>query len=241
MQSDNSANLPVSNNSVQDWAHVVAELLTAAHRKLVSNVAAEDMGLVKETRSPVSTAVIRVLPARLPTRTRCTGAPPTRTEVAGRIAQTLGVGISDLRLQAVTHTFLQHGLKSIVALAGIGHICSGDGINATQSRIIRSIQRTRSSTSKVRTCNSGNNGFSRFRNRTCRIQSFQLRGLKEIQQMGAVLADVAYLRGQAIAELMLNGKVPLLVHCRPYVLISDPDPDSRITSKVDPRARSRRG
>ena len=53
-----------------------------------------------------------------------------------------------------------------------------------------------------------------------------------------MLADVADLRSQGVAELMLYGEVPLLTHRGLEILISDPDPASRIAGLVYGRDNS---
>ena len=65
MQSDDPSDLPVTNHSIEYRADISSKLLAVADWKLVSNVTAEDVCLIKETWSPVSSAVVGVLPAGL--------------------------------------------------------------------------------------------------------------------------------------------------------------------------------
>src|SRR5450631_422276 len=51
-----------------------------------------------------------------------------------------------------------------------------------------------------------------------------------------MLPNVSDLCGQSVAELVLEGEVPLLTHCRLEILVCDPDPGVRIAGKVDRRA-----
>jgi hypothetical protein len=62
VESENAADLPVANDSVNDRVGVVVKLLTAADRQLVSEIASEDVSLVVVAGSPVSLRVIDVLP-----------------------------------------------------------------------------------------------------------------------------------------------------------------------------------
>src|SRR5229473_3008063 len=245
MESNDSSDLPVPNDLIEYWTHVLAELLPATDWKFIGHVAGKDVRLIEEARSPVRAAIVRVLPPRLPTGAGSIRAAPAGAEVARRIAHALRPGVGDLSLQAILHALLQHGLKGIVFLIGIGHVGSGDRIGATQSGIVGKIYgvggiRTGVLPAKKWTWDSGNDQFTGLRNLTGGVQTFQLCGIHEVQQVRTVLADIADLRGQRVAELVLNGEVPLLVHGRPYVLVRNPYPDSLIAGKVDRGATRRR-
>ena len=69
-----------------------------------------------------------------------------------------------------------------------------------------------------------------FCNLAGRSQTDPLLNFHEVRQVRTVLPHVAKLKGRPVAELLLHGKVPLLVLRGPQVLICNPQPVS------DPKA-----
>ncbi len=65
METQDPADLPVSDNRVDNRVGVLAELLAFAHRQLVAEVTGDDMRLVVVAGSPVGLGIIDILPSRL--------------------------------------------------------------------------------------------------------------------------------------------------------------------------------
>src|SRR5262249_39684818 len=108
----------------------MAKLLAVANRQLVDNIAAEDVFLIPVARTPVGARIIGVLPARLPARASGLGAAPSRTEIARRVAQALGVSVGHLPLQTIAHALLQDSLQRVILLIRVGHVGSSNRVHS---------------------------------------------------------------------------------------------------------------
>ena len=128
----NSTDLPITHDRVKCGIHVVTELLAPADGKLIGDIAAQNVGLVVEARAPVCPSIVRILPSGLAPRAQGIAAAPTGAEIPRRVAQTFGIGVGDLPFETVTHPLLQHGLESIVALTGVGHVYSSNIVGSAQ-------------------------------------------------------------------------------------------------------------
>src|SRR5580704_3895635 len=268
VQRDNAADLPVANDGVDDVVDVVAELFAAADGELVGEITCDDVLLIVVTRSPVCIRVIDVLPAGLAAGTLSLSAAPTGAEVAGRVAEALGVSVSELAVKTVIAALFEDGLKTVIALVGVGHVRSGQcakGVEAVATGI-GVIKRTSRSaipfsgvrngaagtsgwgsknatglriesartdkTAKERSGGFGDNLLAGKSNRSCGVQTFSLRNVLEIEEMRTLLADIADLEGECVAELLLDGEVPLLNKSRAEILVKDADSASRVAAEL---------
>ena len=149
MHRQNAANLPVADQSVDNFVGVTAELFAFAERQLVREVAADDVRVVVVARSPITVWLVDVLPSRLAAGALCLSAAPTGAEVSRRVAEALGVGVGKLAIEAMEAAFFQDGLEPVVALVGVGHVSSRQGAESTQavSGSVSIVERTWSSRS----------------------------------------------------------------------------------------------
>src|SRR5229473_3027578 len=96
MESNDSSDLPVPNDLIEYWTHVLAELLPATDWKFLGHVAGKDVRLIEEARSPVRAAIVRVLPPRLPTGAGSIRAAPAPVGSLGGRTRTMAARTGDL-------------------------------------------------------------------------------------------------------------------------------------------------
>src|SRR5262249_19187402 len=116
VQDEARTNAPSANHVVQCIAYVFAELLAMAERQFVNHVAVEQMLDVLRATTVVADLIVRFLwecPSadRLPFHRNVVA---KLAEETGRVAQALGPGVVDLRLQTVIKPLLQSHLQRVI-------------------------------------------------------------------------------------------------------------------------------
>src|SRR5581483_7187704 len=115
VKTDNTADLPVTDNPVDNGIQVLAKRSITSNGQFVDHVSCTDMGDIIEAWTPFGRSIINVLPVR-----RLAAGLSTCAVVANCIGHAFRPGVGNRELQAITHALLQYRLQSMIRLVSIG-------------------------------------------------------------------------------------------------------------------------